>query len=226
VTIDVLVIDDDFRVAEVHARYVAAQSGFRVVATAHTAEEALQAAADHRPDLALLDNYLPDAAGLDIAGKLGCDIFMVTADGSAGTVRAALRAGALTVILKPFGREVLSSRLEGYLRFRRRLPDGAGSLSQEAIDRALCALHPVERGTAAANRSSITAQLVADAVRTADNEVSAAVVSSRLGIARATAQRYLAALVTDGLAEMSLRYGSTGRPEHWYSWIGAAGDAG
>jgi response regulator of citrate/malate metabolism len=42
--------------------------------------------------------------------------------------------------------------------------------------------------------------------------------ADRLGIARATAQRYLAALVEGGEATINLRYGSTGRPEHEYSW--------
>jgi two-component system CitB family response regulator len=41
---------------------------------------------------------------------------------------------------------------------------------------------------------------------------------TELGIARATAQRYLAGLVDDGVAVMRLRYGGTGRPEHEYEW--------
>jgi hypothetical protein len=45
------------------------------------------------------------------------------------------------------------------------------------------------------------------------------VVAAELGIARATAQRYLAALAQDGVAEMTLRYGATGRAEHLYALI-------
>ncbi|MFD0487048.1 helix-turn-helix domain-containing protein [Saccharopolyspora spinosporotrichia] len=45
---------------------------------------------------------------------------------------------------------------------------------------------------------------------------SAAEIAEELGIARATAQRYLAALAQDGKARMTLRYGASGRPEHQY----------
>jgi two-component system CitB family response regulator len=48
-------------------------------------------------------------------------------------------------------------------------------------------------------------------------------VATERGIARATAQRYLAALARDGSAEMHLRYGATGRPEHRYRRIGGTG---
>ena len=40
--IDVLVVDDDFRVAEINATYVAKVPGFRVAARAHSAAQALR----------------------------------------------------------------------------------------------------------------------------------------------------------------------------------------
>lgn len=39
-------------------------------------------------------------------------------------------------------------------------------------------------------------------------------------VARATAQRYLAALVQSGRLELNLRYGARGRPEHRYALPG------
>lgn len=47
--------------------------------------------------------------------------------------------------------------------------------------------------------------------------MSAGEVSVAIGISRATAQRYLAALVAKCTVVMRLRYGSTGRPEQEYS---------
>ncbi len=41
--IDVLVVDDDFRVAEINAKYVGKVPGFRVAARAHSAAQALTA---------------------------------------------------------------------------------------------------------------------------------------------------------------------------------------
>jgi two-component system CitB family response regulator len=66
----------------------------------------------------------------------------------------------------------------------------------------------------------VTARLVADCLRDATEPVTAAEVAGRLGIARATAQRYLASLADEGRATMAMKYGSTGRPEHRYSWAG------
>ena len=63
-----------------------------------------------------------------------------------------------------------------------------------------------------------TSRLVADALRRAGTPRSAAEVSEEVGISRATAQRYLASLAQSGRVLVSLRYGSTGRPEHEYAW--------
>ena len=41
-------------------------------------------------------------------------------------------------------------------------------------------------------------------------------VAERVGVSRATAQRYLAELVRAGLLELNLQYGTTGRPTHRY----------
>ncbi len=41
-------------------------------------------------------------------------------------------------------------------------------------------------------------------------------VAKQVGVSRATAQRYLSALVDDGTVDIQLRYGNTGRPEHRY----------
>ena len=58
--IRVLVVDDDFMVAKVHCGFVERVPGFSVVGVAHTGEEAVRAAGEIRPDLLLLDIYLPD----------------------------------------------------------------------------------------------------------------------------------------------------------------------
>ena len=81
-------------------------------------------------------------------------------------------------------------------------------------------LHDGDHPHAPKGQSPVTAKLVSDALREAPGPCSAAEIASGLGIARATAQRYLAALAQEGTATMSLRYGLTGRPEHQYEWRG------
>jgi response regulator of citrate/malate metabolism len=67
---NILVVDDDFMVARVHGGYVARIPGCRVIGVAHRGEEALELVAELRPDLVLLDIYLPDMSGLDVLRRL------------------------------------------------------------------------------------------------------------------------------------------------------------
>lgn len=215
----VLVVDDDFRVASVHASYASSVEGFEVVGVAHTAADAVRAVAELTPDLVLLDNYLPDGSGLEVCAQLagsGCDVMLVTADGSAESVRAALSAGAVNYVVKPFGADQLVRRLKAWQRYRSRVRGGL--LDQDQIDTAMRVLREGDRPQAPKGQSPVTASLVRDALEAAGGPVSAATLGTELGIARATAQRYLAGLVEEGVAVMRLRYGGTGRPEHEYEW--------
>ncbi|MGC5167991.1 response regulator [Luteimicrobium sp. DT211] len=219
--IGVLVVDDDFRVGEIHASFVASVDGMDVVGTARTGAEARALAEAHRPDLALVDNYLPDEGGVLVTAALsglGVDVMMVTADDSAETVRAAVAAGALNYLIKPFPRADLVARLRAYARYRSRLAQGP--VDQEQVDAALDALRSGDRRAPAKGQSAATARLVREALERCPDARSASEVADELGIARATAQRYLAALASDGHATMTLRYGVTGRPEHEYRWRG------
>lgn len=215
---DVLVVDDDFRVASLHARFVESVPDFRVVGVGHTAEQTRRLVAEHSPDLVLLDNYLPDQPGVELATDLACDVLMVTADSSAMLVRAAVAAGAVNVLVKPFTAEQLAAQLAAYVHYRRLLPASAGELGQQGVDRALAALRQASRVATPKGQSPVTARLVAERLRDAEEALTAADVAGALGISRATAQRYLAVLAEERQATVSMRYGSTGRPEHLYRW--------
>ena len=215
--IDVLVVDDDFRVAQVHAGFVDLVPGFRVAGRARTAADARAKAAG--ADLVLLDVYLPDESGLDLLPGLSADVIMATAATDPESVRTALSRGALHYLIKPFTAAELGERLRAYARYRSRLAAG-DRLTQTDVDRALGVLHDVPRGApkVVKGQSPVTSRLVAEALRRAGEPRSAAEISEEVGISRATAQRYLASLAQAGRVLVSLRYGSTGRPEHEYRW--------
>lgn len=215
----VVVVDDDFRVAKLHAQFVQAVPGFTVVAVAHDAAATRQAVAEHRPDLVLLDMFLPDELGTDLAPQLACDVLMVTAASDADSVRRAFAAGAVNYLVKPFTPAELADRLRAYARYRAQLT-GRGSLQQADIDRALRSLREGDRVDAAVpkGRSPQTARLVAECLRDAAGPQTASEVAALLGLSRPTAQRYLADLASAGRVDVTLRYGSAGRPEHRYAW--------
>lgn len=216
--ITVLVVDDDFRVAQVHTALVDGVDGMRSAGVARDAAETLRAVERLRPDLVLLDNYLPDVPGVDLARRLTADVFLVTADTSAESVRAALAAGALQYLIKPFAADQLRARLRAYVRYRTLLRAGP-DVTQDGVDRLFATLRGADRPPPPPKgQSAATARLVRQALQRADGPRSASDVADELGIARATAQRYLATLAGEGRAVMALRYGSTGRPEHEYRW--------
>lgn len=217
--IRVLVVDDDFRVAELHAQYVRRAAGFEVVGVAHNAAQAREAAAALVPDLVLLDMYLPDGLGLELVPELACDVFLVTAAADAETVRRAVGAGVVNYVIKPFPPTQLIDRLQGYAQYRSQLA-GRRDLDQVDVDRAVRALREGDlvEGAVPKGRSPQTARLVADALQASGQPMTAAEVASALGLSRPTAQRYLGDLAAAGRADVSLRYGATGRPEHRYAW--------
>ena len=209
----VLVVDDDFRVAHMHAGIVEALPGFTVVGTANT----LAAARKALPvDLALVDVYLPDGSGIDLVRELHSDSMVLSAATEAETVRAAMAAGALSYLVKPFAPTELAARLSGYARYRRIL--AGRNLSQEDIDAALDALRPrVATQPSLTAAPSPTKDLVLEALAGADAPMSAAEVAAAIGVSRATAQRYLANMATTDEVKVGLRYGTTGRPEQEFT---------
>jgi response regulator of citrate/malate metabolism len=215
-----LIVDDDFRVAGVHAGFVEEVGGFAVVGTAHTAAEARARVRELAPDLILLDVYLPDESGLAVLPELQTDTIVLSAATDSASVAAAIRAGALNYLIKPFTTRQLAERLTSYARFRGLLAEDR-AMGQDDVDRAYRVLHDQDRTSAPKGQSTATSRLVSEQLRRAGRPLSAAEVAGELGMARATAQRYLTALAESGTVRMRLRYGATGRPEHEYRWSDA-----
>jgi response regulator of citrate/malate metabolism len=70
--------------------------------------------------------------------------------------------------------------------------------------------------------SAPTLALVLDTVRGAAGGITGVDASEQAGISRGTARRYLEYLEKSGTIQLTLRDGSTGRPEHLSSWAGVA----
>lgn len=222
--IRVLIVDDDFHVAQAHARSVAKVPGFIVVGEAHSAAEAHELVETARPDLLLLDMYLPDRTGLDLVRQLAAessgtgvpDFILITAARDIESVRAAIQLGAIYYLVKPFAFPALREQLEAYQHWRLRLSE-AREADQDTVDTLYSMLRSPATDARQRRRLPATMARVLDTVADATTAVSAADVAESLGVSRPTAQRYLAILVQRGLVDLDLAYGATGRPEHRYS---------
>jgi response regulator of citrate/malate metabolism len=221
--IRVLIVDDDYHVAGIHAAYVERTAGFAVVGEAHTAAEAREMTAGLMPELVLMDVYLPDGNGLEVVRTLleqaqAPDVIVISAARELSTVRAAMRLGAMHYLVKPFGYQALAERLSAYQRLRRHIDQVRVAPEQSDVDEMFRLLRTPEVKTARPSKghSAPTLELVREAVRANEVDISAAEISEQVGISRATAQRYLNYLERHGIVTLQLRYGTTGRPEHRY----------
>lgn len=219
-TIKTLVIDDDYRVAAIHAASIDRVPGFTAAGQAHTAEEARARIAELRPDLLLLDIYLPDENGLSLLRDVrsadappGC--IVITASRDLDTVRSAIRLGAAYYLVKPFGFDQLREQLTAYRDWCYRAA-GSREVDQATVD----SLYSILRGSGSAPRTDPlppTMRKVLDTLRRAEQPLGAEALATALGISRPTAQRHLSELHRRGFITLELEYGSAGRPAHLYA---------
>jgi two-component system CitB family response regulator len=221
-----LVVDDDYRVADLHCAYVERVSGFTVAGRAHSGGEALEMVDRLRPGLLLLDFYLPDMSGLEVLRRLReedhppMDVIAITAARDVEHLRGAMRGGVVHYLIKPFRLAALEEKLTSYASASARLAR-LGEADQGDVDRIFGTLRAGSRtaGTLPKGLSDATLDLVVQTLRGARSGLAAADVAHTAGLSRVTARRYLDHLCRLGSAELTMRYGGRGRPEHRYRLI-------
>jgi two-component system, OmpR family, KDP operon response regulator KdpE len=114
----ILVCDDDASMLRALSISLTAR-GYRVV-VARSGEEGLDQAAQHHPDLVLLDLGLPGIDGVEVIRSLrtrsSVPIIVVSARHQSVSKVEALDAGADDYVTKPFGMDELLARLRAGLR--------------------------------------------------------------------------------------------------------------
>ncbi len=112
-------VDDDPTVSDVVRRYLE-RADYEVTLVAD-GPAALAAAAEHRPDLVVLDLMLPGIDGLEVYRRLresdtGVPVVMLTALGDEGDRVVGLSLGADDYVTKPFSPRELVLRVQSVLR--------------------------------------------------------------------------------------------------------------
>ncbi|WP_129661393.1 response regulator [Rothia halotolerans] len=214
--VNVLVLDDDFYVGQLHCQYVDAVPGFRALDPVRDVRAARRSLAEEEVGLLLADYVLPDGNGIELIRETEVDAAVLSAVADPQVVRSALRAGALTYVLKPFEAGHLQGFLRRYARYRRYWD--REKVGQADLDRLMRTLHDAASPGAGPARGagSSTAERIATTLEDAGGPMTALEVAEAVGTSRATAQRHLAKLAESRVVTVSLQYGSTGRPEHLY----------
>jgi two-component system response regulator DctR len=238
----VVIIEDDPMVTEVNRTYVEASGPFRVVGAARSGKEGVLITDELRPDLVILDVYLPDLDGVQVLKELRrrelpVDVIMVTAAQDAETVQDVLRSGAVDYIIKPFKFERIKSTLQAYARMHEDLSH-ATTVSQEQLDRlapGLGAAPPAAAGPTATvpvapaagaqaepqeelpkGLTEWTLRQVLLYLINQERPLSASEVADGIGLARVTVRRYLEYLVERRQLRVEQHYGGVGRPMYRY----------
>jgi response regulator of citrate/malate metabolism len=177
---------------------------------------------EDRPDLVLLDIYLPDLDGLEVCRRLRAannlvDVIAVTAARDVDTVKGAVGLGVAQYLVKPFTFATFRDKLERYAAYRK-LTERTTEADQDDIDAMLGELRTPGATPLPKGLSKETLDLVARTLKRNDTPLSAVETAEQAGLSRVTARRYLDHLTQAGQVELELRYGGSGRPEHRYRW--------
>ena len=218
--IDVLVVEDDPMVAQLHEHYLSQIHGFQLAGTARNGGEALQKLQAHKYDLLILDLFMPGMDGLQLLAKIrengyDVDVIIVSAANDKDKIKLALRLGAVDYIIKPFEFDRFNLALCNYQR-RYRIVEDQATIAQSELDKTII---KSDKETVVALPKGLdkhTLATVWQAVKSFDGMFTTEDVSAQVGISRVSIRKYLEFLKTLHLLKLDLHRGSVGRPVYKY----------
>jgi len=225
--INVIIAEDDIKIAEIQQRFLEKIEGFELVGIAHALEDAEDLIEILTPDLLLLDIQFPSGTGLQLLRKLRAknskiDVILITAAKEVNTLREALHGGVFDYILKPLVFERLQETLLNYRRQLHKL-QSIEAIDQQEVDTLLPRKSQpnVDHHSSANKRlpkgiDALTLEKIRHAFTTQSQPVSAEELGDAMGASRTTTRRYLEYMVSTQELIAEVNYGSVGRPERKY----------
>ncbi|HHR5881509.1 TPA: two-component response regulator DpiA [Providencia alcalifaciens] len=219
--IKILIVEDELLLAEMHAEYIKAYPACDKVWLAGNLAEARKMIEYMKPDLILLDNYLPDGKGIDLVHELlqernSADIVFTTAASDMDTVSEAIRLGVFDYLVKPIAYERLGQTLDRYIQ-RKAVLQGANKTNQSQIDDMF---NTYARGESKEELptgiDAITLDKVLALFAVPDAEYTAETIAETIKLSRTTARRYLEYCLAQRKIEAEIEYGKVGRPQRIY----------
>lgn len=143
-----VVIAEDEALIRMDLAEMLQEEGYEVVGQAGDGETAVKLAAEHRPDLVILDVKMPVLDGITAAERIGAEkiapVLMLTAFSQRELVERARDAGAMAYLVKPFSKadlvpaiEMATSRYEELRALENEVADLAARFeTRKLVDRA------------------------------------------------------------------------------------------
>ncbi len=112
-SITIMIVDDELYFRQL-LREMLVEAGFTIVAEASNCNEAIDEYRKHRPEITIMDIFMPGENGIDalkeiIAIDKNAKVLIYTGMGFDEDAEVALRAGAKEVILKTFSPEEVTA---------------------------------------------------------------------------------------------------------------------
>lgn len=220
--INIIISEDDFRVAAIHEQFLKKIDGVSVIGKALNGEETLNLLQQHQVDLVILDIFMPDRMGTDLVYEIRknyphIDVIIISAASEKSFVEASVRGGVFDYIIKPVTMERFKKSIENYKK-RYDFFHHHKELNQNLIDSFFgMKENPyVENGELPKGIDPLTLQKVKGILKLEPNGISAEEMGEKMGASRPTARRYLEYLTSIGEGSAELEYGIVGRPERKY----------
>ncbi|ASN04857.1 response regulator [Virgibacillus necropolis] len=223
-TVKVAIAEDDFRVANVHEKFLNKIPEVEVVGKALNAEKTLELLQNKSTDLLLLDIYMPDQLGIDILASIRqefeeLDIIIITAATDKAFLKKAMRYGVQNYLIKPVTIAHFTDTIKKYVDSRNLLQN-KDEVNQIVVDRLFN--NGNERKTDEGNQDLPkgidfqTLNKTLEVLKNSREGLSAEEIGRRMGASRTTARRYLEYLISTDECQSEVEYGSVGRPERKY----------
>ncbi|WP_026559184.1 response regulator [Bacillus sp. J37] len=221
--IKVLIVEDDFRIAQVQEGFLQKIPDVQVVGKALNAEDTINTLKKQTVDLILLDIYLPDRLGTDLLPHIRenypeIDIIMITAATEKAMLETSIRQGVFHYLLKPVTMEKFIETIESYKK-RKKLLHNREEVDQSIIDQYFgTSLNQLSfnQKDLPSGVDRLTLQKVKEVLHTLDSGISIEEMGEKMGASRTTARRYLEYLVSINICMAKHEYGIVGRPERKY----------
>jgi len=218
--IEVMIVEDDPMVRDINSRFLKRVEGFNLYKAVGNLTESKKFIMAKKPDLILLDVFLPNENGIDFlkwlrSEEFSVDVILITADKTIERVQEAFRYGAIDYLIKPFDferfKEALIQFKERYYEFKK-----VDEIEQSELDKLISNATVVQRDEGLAKGfNKYTYKSIWKEIERGDNEYfTAEELSEKIKVARVTVRRYLEYMEKEGQLEKLVEYGKVGRPQH------------
>lgn len=220
---DVLIVEDEENIAEFYSQYIQKkQPNFRPIGIAKNIAQAREMLPILKPELILLDNYLPDGQGSDLLKQLHFekhrpDVIFITAASDMDTITDVVRSGVFDYLIKPITYDRLNESLTRYLKYRSSVK-AKNTVNQRYLDKMLHATQFDEMQSEQKGIDPLTLTQVEGAFShlNSDEYHTADTLMGILHVSKTTARRYLEHCVSTQFLQAEICHGKVGRPERRY----------